>query len=209
MSHYDECPGCEIGWDYDGNHRDEYGNYHPACASRPAELHHLAGCSPENPQEYGYGTFEVRVPPLLKQPRFSLDHEIPEEQQFEAIHLCGATSQALRYVKDPDMFDDEGFAIYSGETMTPEWIKNRRLLHNQVLDHIATTMDEVYAQEWLNEFACCNCCDEHRVRKPLTWGQWTDWRSPISQTANKMDPCLCDCRHVARAICHLYPTESE
>ena len=88
--------------------------------------------------------------------------------------------------------------------MTPEWVKKRSIIHKKVLEYIARTMDEKYAQEWLDEFACCNCCEEHRVRKPLTWGPWIDNRNAMSQTCNKMNTCLCDCRHYARAICNLY-----
>lgn len=37
----DECLGCETGCDYDGAHRDDTGNYHPACGTKAAQLEQL------------------------------------------------------------------------------------------------------------------------------------------------------------------------
>lgn len=206
MSDLDECIGCETGCDYDGSHRDEYGNYHPACASRAAQLDRLSKSSHEIPTDYNYGKFELRSDSSNKEYTISDNHEIPEKEKFEPLNLCGAGSLSLKYIKQPESYDDEGFPIYSNKIITPEIVHQRYILHNKVLEYIATYHDEKYAQLWLDEFACCNCCQQHNNRKPVTWGPWKQWRIPKSKTSDKINPCLCDCRHVARAICNIYPT---
>lgn len=128
----DECLGCETGCDYDGSHRDESGNYHPACCSRAAE----------------------------------------------------------------DARDEVWLHTYN------------RLTSDEILDYLTkidlnTVEGGDFAQQCLDQYAECKCCEAHQVNHPTLWSPWIDDPDRVANFLEK--ECKCDCRNTARAICRAHP----
>jgi len=54
-------------------------------------------------------------------------------------------------------------------------------------------------QDKLNHLSNCHCCYRHQVNKPTVFQPWTE---PMSYNNTQIvNPCTCNCRHVARFIC--------
>ena len=48
----------------------------------------------------------------------------------------------------------------------------------------------------------CNCCEKHKINKPLVFSPWVETTTNINKYQKI---CSCDCRHVARWICRQHP----
>jgi hypothetical protein len=65
----------------------------------------------------------------------------------------------------------------------------------------------------LDTYVECNCCDIHKINKPLIYSPWVDLvdnkEDDVSRVSNKDANgnaiCLCYCRFNARAICRSHP----
>lgn len=53
-------------------------------------------------------------------------------------------------------------------------------------------------QDKLNHLSNCHCCERHQVNKPTLFQPW--YETPFNNT-QYIHNCMCNCRHVARAIC--------
>jgi hypothetical protein len=133
-----ECPGCEIGCEFESAHLDDWGDYHSACCTRAAEI-----------------------------ARISSDT---------------ITEQSKDIISSPRKHD----------SLEP---------NNYIILYIKEYMIGNYAQEYINYYNSCNCCETHQVLKPNRWGPWNDYRVP-TRVEKK---CKCNCRFMTRLICHLYP----
>lgn len=56
------------------------------------------------------------------------------------------------------------------------------------------------AQQKLDEYAKCDCCERHRKNKPTKFEPWIE-ATPILK---KDKGCQCDCRHNARLVCRCH-----
>jgi hypothetical protein len=60
-------------------------------------------------------------------------------------------------------------------------------------------------QEKLDELANCNCCDRHKINKPIIYAPWEEIITPPFNQESDINTCNCTCRHTARFICRQYP----
>ncbi len=73
-------------------------------------------------------------------------------------------------------------------------------------DYIRKTLNYDFAQTLIDIMAECNCCAEHSINKPTVFQPWTsNYACPLQIVKE----CKCDCRHTARMICRLCPTEPD
>jgi len=67
-----------------------------------------------------------------------------------------------------------------------------------------TVVGDTY-QEKLNTLSLCNCCERHKVNRPMYFSHWLDL-----PRSNRFDySCECNCRHISRWICRQCPYEPE
>lgn len=52
--------------------------------------------------------------------------------------------------------------------------------------------------EILMELHYCDCCNRHQINKPFLPVKWKE--RDLNNLRN-INPCTCDCRHMARLIC--------
>jgi hypothetical protein len=123
-------------------------------------------------------------------------------EKAEVAHVVKTLGQFDIFAETDKDDEDAQEQAPTTTRMMDEKLSSRKILDYLHTHDLNTTEAGDFAQQCLDRYAECKCCDAHQVLKPTIW-------SPLSETPKTNLPekeCNCDCRHTARHICRRHPT---
>lgn len=75
---------------------------------------------------------------------------------------------------------------------------------DNILNYIKETRDYKFAQDCLECYNNCKCCETHKVNKPLSIDTNISMCILCDNKIQKDCECECDCRHLAITICRIF-----